>query len=151
MIEVCRQKSRAYIFSNSIPPMLVAASSKVLDILSKTTERRDKLEENTKYFRAKIAGIGFDIKHGIHPIVPVMFYNAKLANDFAHDMYHEGIYVIGFGFPVVPKGEARIRVQLSALHEREHLDLALNAFAKLGRKYNILGKSRDEIIAMYGL
>lgn len=151
MIEVCRQKSRAYIFSNSIPPMLVAASSKVLDILSETTERRDKLEKNTKYFRAKMTEAGFDIKPGIHPIVPVMFYNAKLANDFAHEMYHEGIYVVGFGFPVVPKGEARIRVQLSALHERKHLDKALNAFIKIGKKYNIPGKTREEIIATYGL
>ena len=151
IVELCRQRARPYLFSNTVPPVVVAASIKVIDLLSKTTERRDKLERNTKYFRDKIKEAGFDIKEGVHPIVPIMLYNAKLAQDMARDLYHEGIYVIGFSFPVVPQGQARIRVQISADHEIEHIDKAIAAFTKVGAKYNILGKKRDEIIAAYGM
>jgi glycine C-acetyltransferase len=151
IVALCRQRARPYLFSNTVPPVIVAAASKVIDIISKTTDRRDKLEQNTKYFRAKMTAAGFDIKEGVHPIVPIMLYNAKLAQDMARDMYGEGIYVIGFSFPVVPKGQARIRVQISAAHEKEHLDKAITAFTKIGDKYKILGKKKNEIIEMYGL
>ena len=151
IVELCRQRARPYLFSNTVPPVVVAASIRVLDMVSKTTQRRDKLEENTKYFREGMTKAGFDIREGVHPIVPVMLYNAKLAQDVARDLYAEGIYVIGFFFPVVPQGQSRIRVQISADHEREHLDKALAAFRKIGAKYNILGKKKDEIVAMYGL
>ncbi|MCK4594656.1 glycine C-acetyltransferase, partial [bacterium] len=117
LVELCRQKARPYLFSNSLSPVITAASIKVLDIITKTTERRDKLEANTKYFREKITAAGLNVRPGETPIVPVMLYNAKLASDMARDMYAEGIYVIGFSFPVVPNGQARIRVQLSAAHE----------------------------------
>ncbi|MEO0137536.1 MAG: glycine C-acetyltransferase [candidate division WOR-3 bacterium] len=151
IVELCRQRARPYLFSNTIPPVVVAAANKVMDIIGTTTALRDKLEENTKYFRQKIKEAGFDIKEGVHPIVPIMLYNAKLAQDMARDLYDEGIYVIGFSYPVVPQGQARIRVQISAIHEKEHLDKAIEAFKKVGAKYNILGKKKDEIIAMYGL
>jgi len=151
IVDLCRQRARPYLFSNTVPPVVVAASLKVLDLISKTTERRDKLERNTKYFREKMTKAGFDIKEGETPIVPVMLYNAKLAQDVARDLYSEGIYVIGFFFPVVPQGQARIRVQISADHEIEHLDKAVEAFTKVGAKYNILGKRKEEIIAMYGM
>ncbi len=151
IVELCRQRARPYLFSNTVPPVIVAAASKVLDIISKTTDRRDELEEHTKYFRAKMTDAGFDIKEGVHPIVPIMLYNAKLAQDMARDLYGEGIYVIGFSFPVVPKGQARIRVQISAGHDREHIDRAIAAFTKIGEKYKILGKQKNEIIEMYGL
>ena len=151
IVELCRQRARPYLFSNTVPPVIVAAASKVIDIISQTTDRRDKLEENTKYFREKMTAAGFDIRAGVHPIVPIMLYNAKLAQDMARDLYDEGIYVIGFSFPVVPKGQARIRVQLSAGHEKEHLDRAIAAFTKIGAKYQILGKKKDEIIEKYGL
>jgi len=147
IVELCRQRARPYLFSNTVPPVVVAASIKVVDLLSRTTERRDKLERNTMYFREKITKAGFDIKEGIHPIVPIMLYNAKLAQNVARDLYGEGIYVIGFFFPVVPQGQARIRVQISADHEIEHIDKAVAAFTKIGAKYNILGKKRDDIIA----
>jgi glycine C-acetyltransferase len=107
-------------------------------MLSSTTELRDKLEENTKYFRDEMAATGFELKPGIHPIVPIMLEDAKLAQDIASDMLNEGIYVIGFSFPVVPKGEARIRVQISAAHSREHLDKAIAAFVKIGKKYKVI-------------
>ncbi len=151
IVELCRQRARPYLFSNTVPPVVVAASIKVVDLLSRTTERRDKLERNTTYFREKITKAGFDIKEGIHPIVPIMLYNAKLAQNVARDLYGEGIYVIGFFFPVVPQGQARIRVQISADHEIEHIDKAVAAFTKIGAKYNILGKKRDDIIAAYGM
>jgi glycine C-acetyltransferase len=151
IVELCRQRARPYLFSNTVPPVVVAASIKVVDLLSRSTERRDKLERNTKYFREKITKAGFDIKEGVHPIVPIMLYNAKLAQNVARDLYGEGIYVIGFFFPVVPQGQARIRVQISADHEIEHIDKAVAAFTKIGAKYNILGKKRDEIIAAYGM
>jgi glycine C-acetyltransferase len=150
IVDLCRQRARPYLFSNTVPPVVVAASIKVLDLLSQSTSRRDKLEENTRYFREKIAAAGFDIREGVHPIVPIMLYNAKLAQDIARDMYAEGIYVIGFAFPVVPQGQARIRVQISADHEREQLDKAIAAFTNVGAKYGVLGKKKDEITALYG-
>ncbi len=150
LVELCRQKARPYLFSNSLAPPIVSASIKVIDLISRSTERRDKLEWNTNYFRGKMEKIGLNIRPGETPIVPVMLYNAKLANDMARDMYAEGIYVIGFFFPVVPAGKARIRVQLSAAHEREHIDKCVEAFGKVGEKYGILGLSKEEIIARYG-
>jgi glycine C-acetyltransferase len=140
IVDLLRQRSRPYLFSNTMPPPIVAAAIAVVDLLSETTERRDKLEWNTKYFRENMTAIGFDIKPGEHPIVPIMLYDAKLSQDFARDLLAEGIYVIGFYYPVVPKGEARIRVQLSAAHEKEHIDIALKAFKKIGEKYNCLKK-----------
>jgi glycine C-acetyltransferase len=151
IVELCRQRARPYLFSNTVPPVVIAASIKVIDLITKSTDRRNKLEENTKYFREKMTQAGLDIRPGVHPIVPVMLYNAKLAQDVARDLYEEGIYAVGFFFPVVPQGQARIRVQISADHEREHLDKAIAAFTKVGGKYNILGKKKDEVIAMYGL
>jgi len=150
LIELCRQKARPYLFSNSLAPPIVNASIKVFDLISTNTERRDKLEWNTKYFREKMEEAGLNMRPGETPIVPVMLYNAKLANDMARDMYAEGIYVIGFCFPVVPAGKARIRVQLSAAHEKEHLDKCVQAFKKVGDKYGILGLGKNEIIEKYG-
>ncbi len=150
IIDLLRQRARTYLFSNSLPPVITAAANKVIDIISSTTERRDRLEELTKYFRAEMTAKGFDIVPGFHPIVPIMLYNARLSQDIARDLYYEGIYVIGFFYPVVPKGQARIRVQVSAAHDMEHIKKAVEAFAKIGEKYKILGKSKDEIIAMYG-
>jgi glycine C-acetyltransferase len=151
LIELCRQKARPYLFSNSMAPSIVNASIKVIDLVSSTTERRDKLEWNTKYFREKITEAGFVVGGKDTPIVPVMLFNAKLANDMARDMYAEGIYVIGFFFPVVPAGAARIRVQLSAAHEKEHIDKAVAAFAKVGEKYGIIGLDKKGIIEKYGM
>jgi glycine C-acetyltransferase len=151
IVELLRQRSRPYLFSNTLPPVIAASAVTIIDLLSKSTERRDKLEKNTMHFRKAMTEAGFDIRPGVHPIVPIMLYNAKLAQDFARDMYAEGIYVIGFFFPVVGKGLARIRVQLSAGHETEHIDKAIAAFIKVGQKYDILKKSKDEIIAKYGL
>jgi len=151
LVELLRQRGRPYLFSNSVPPMIAAGGLKVLELLSTTTDLRDKLEKNTKYFRKKMTEAGFGIKEGFHPIVPIMLYNAKLAQDFSRDLYNEGIYVIGFFFPVVAKGLARIRVQLSAGHEMEHIDKAIVAFTKIGKKYDILGKTKDQIIEKYGL
>jgi len=151
IVETLRQKSRPYLFSNTVPPPIISGAIKVIDLLSESTHLRDKLENNTKYFREKMTAAGFDIRPGDHPIVPIMLYNAKLAQDIARDLLAEGIYVIGFSYPVVPKGEARIRVQVSAAHEREHLDKAIAAFTKIGAKYDILGKSKDEIVEKHGL
>ncbi|GAB4363309.1 MAG: glycine C-acetyltransferase [Calditrichia bacterium] len=151
IVEMCRQKARPYLFSNTIPPVVVAAANRVIDILSTTTERRDKLEKNTQFWRKSLTEAGFIIKEGETPIVPIMLYNAKLSQDFSRDLYDEGIYVVGFFFPVVPKGQARIRTQLSAAHEMHHLEKALDAFVKVGKKYNILHKTKQEIIDMYGL
>ncbi|HQT22667.1 MAG: glycine C-acetyltransferase [Sphingobacteriales bacterium 17-39-43] len=134
VINLLRQRSRPYLFSNTLAPSIVGASIAVLDLLEKSTELRDKLEENTLYFREKMTSAGFDIKPGTHPIVPIMLYDAKLSQDFAAELLKEGIYVIGFYFPVVPKDKARIRVQLSAAHTREHLDKAIAAFIKIGKK-----------------
>lgn len=138
MIDMLRQRSRPYLFSNSVAPSIVGASIAVLDMLSETTELRDKLEFNTKYFREKMTAAGFDIKPGDHPIVPVMLYDAKLSKEFADKLLQEGIYVIGFFFPVVPKGQARIRVQLSAAHSQEHLDKAINAFTRIGKELGVI-------------
>jgi glycine C-acetyltransferase len=149
IVDLCRQRARPYLFSNTLAPPVVAATRKVISILSKSTELRDKLEWNTNYFREKMGAAGFDIKPG-YAIAPIMLYNAKLAQDFAKDLYYEGIYVIGFFFPVVAQGQARIRVQLSAAHDQEHLDKAIDAFIKIGKKYDILGKSKNEIIEQYG-
>lgn len=150
LVELCRQKARPYLFSNSLAPPIVNASIKVIDLISGSTERRDKLEWNTRYFRGKLEEAGLNMRPGETPIVPVMLYNAKLANDMARDMYAEGIYVIGFFFPVVPAGKARIRVQLSAAHEKEHIDKCVEAFKKVGDKYGILGMGKNEIIEKYG-
>jgi len=151
LVEMCRQRARPYLFSNTVAPVIVAGALKVLDILCQSTERRDKLEWNAKYWRKLLTEAGFDIKEGESPIVPVMLYNAKLAQDVARDLFAEGIYVVGFFFPVVAKGQARIRTQLSAAHEKHHLDRAIEAFRKVGKKYDILGKGKNEIIAKYGL
>jgi len=138
IIEFLRQRSRPYLFSNTLTPSIVYAAMTAFDLLSKTTELRDRLEGNTMYFREKMSAAGFDIKSGTHPIVPIMLGDAKLAHDVARDLLGEGIYVIGFSFPVVPKGQARIRVQVSAGHTREHLDAAISAFAKVGKTHGVL-------------
>jgi glycine C-acetyltransferase len=138
IIDLLRQRSRPYLFSNTLAPSITGASIAVLNMLSETTELRDKLETNTKYFRAKMTEAGFDIKPGEHPIVPIMLYDAVVAQNFATELLNEGIYVIGFFFPVVPKGQARIRVQLSAAHEQKHLDKAIAAFTKIGKKLKVL-------------
>jgi len=151
LVEMCRQKARPYLFSNTIAPVVVSGVLKVLDILSESTERRDKLEKNTAYWRKGLTEAGFVLKDGDTPIVPVMLFNAKLSQNISKDLYDEGIYAIGFFFPVVAKGQARIRTQISAGHEIHHLDKALSAFIKVGKKYDILGKSKQEIIEMYRL
>lgn len=138
LIEMLRQRSRPYLFSNTLAPAVVGASIAVMDLLSQTTELRDKLESNTSYFRSKMTVAGFDIPQGDHPIVPVMLYDAVLAKTMADKLLNEGIYVIGFFFPVVPKGKARIRVQISAAHELRHLDSAISAFTKVGKELGIL-------------
>ncbi len=138
IIEMLRQRSRPYLFSNTLAPSIVGASIAVLDMLSETTDLRDKLELNTKYFREKMTAAGFDIKPGDHPIVPIMLYDAVLAQNFAADLLEENIYVIGFFFPVVAKGQARIRVQLSAAHEQKQLDAAIEAFTKVGKKLKVI-------------
>ncbi len=151
IVEMCRQKARPYLFSNTMAPVVVAGVLKVLDILSQSTERRDKLEDNTSYWRQGLTEAGFVLKDGDTPIVPVMLFNAKLSQDISRDLYEEGIYAIGFFFPVVPNGQARIRTQISAGHEKHHLDKALDAFKKVGKKYDILGKTKQEIIEKYGM
>lgn len=138
IIELLRQRSRPYLFSNTLAPSITGASIAVLDMLSETTELRDKLEENTKYFREEMTKAGFDIKPGEHPIVPIMLYDAVIAQNMAAKLLDEGIYVIGFFFPVVAKGQARIRVQISAGHERHHLEKAVAAFTKVGRELGVL-------------
>jgi len=138
IIELLRQRSRPYLFSNTLAPSIVGASIAVLDMLSQTTELRDKLEYNTNYFRSKMTEAGFDIKPGDHPIVPIMLYDAVLAQNFASQLLKEGIYVIGFFFPVVAKGQARIRVQLSSAHEQNHLDKAIAAFARVGKDLGVI-------------
>ncbi|HXR82986.1 MAG TPA: glycine C-acetyltransferase [Hanamia sp.] len=138
IIEMLRQRSRPYLFSNTVAPAIVGASIAVFDMLSETTDLRDKLENNTKYFREKMTEAGFDIKPGHHPIVPIMLYDAVLSQKFAARLLEEGIYVIGFFFPVVAKGQARIRVQLSAAHEQKHLDKAIEAFTRVGKELGVL-------------
>jgi glycine C-acetyltransferase len=138
IVEILRQRSRPYLFSNTLAPSIAGASIEVFNMLSETTELRDKLEQNTRYFREKMTRAGFDIKPGEHPIVPIMLYDAPLAQEFAERLLNRGIYVIGFFFPVVPKGQARIRVQLSAAHEPEHLDAAIEAFTAVGRDLGVV-------------
>jgi glycine C-acetyltransferase len=151
LVEMCRQKARPYLFSNTIAPVVVAGVLKVMEILSASTERRDKLEKNAAYWRKGLTEAGFVLKEGDTPIVPVMLFNAKLAQDVSKALFEEGIYAIGFFFPVVPQAQARIRTQISAGHEIHHLDKALDAFKKVGKKFNILGKTKQEIIEMYGM
>mgnify|MGYP001100251595 CR=1 FL=1 len=151
IVEMCRQRARPYLFSNTIAPVIIVGILKVLEILSTTTERRDKLEKNTEYWRKGLTEAGFILKEGDTPIVPVMLFNARLAQEFSKALYEEGIYAIGFFFPVVPQGQARIRTQISAAHEIHHLDKALEAFIKVGKKFDILHKTKQEIIARYGM
>ena len=150
LVEMCRQRARPYLFSNAVAPVIVAGALKVLDLISTSTDRRDKLEWNAKYWRGLLKDAGFDLKEGESPIVPVMLYDAKLAQDFATDLFNEGVYAVGFFFPVVAKGQARIRTQLSAAHEKHHLDAALEAFKKVGGKHGILGLGKKELIARAG-
>jgi glycine C-acetyltransferase len=150
LVEMCRQRARPYLFSNTVAPVIVSGALRVLELISRSTERRDKLEVNTRFWRESLTKAGFDIKAGESPIVPVMLYNAKLSQDFARDLFAEGVYAVGFFFPVVPKGQARIRTQLSAAHERHHLERALEAFVKVGKKFDVLGKNKKEIIEMVG-
>jgi len=151
LVEMCRQRARPFLFSNTVAPVIVSGALKVMDLIFTNTERRDKLEWNAKYWRTLLKEAGFDIKEGESPIVPVMLYNAKLAQDFARDLFAEGIYAVGFFFPVVPKGQARIRTQLSAAHEKHHLDTAIAAFKKVGAKHGILGLGKKELIDKFGM
>ena len=138
IIEMLRQKSRPYLFSNSLAPSIVGAANKVFEIIGNNTQLRDKLEENTKYFKTKIINAGFDVKSGDSPIVPIMLYDAALSQDFADMLLKEGVYAVGFFYPVVAKGQARIRTQISAAHTREHLDKAVNAFIKVGKELKVI-------------
>ena len=138
IVELLRQRSRPYLFSNSLPPSLAAAGLAVLERLDQTTELRDRLAANTARFRDAMTAAGFDIRPGVHPIVPIMLYDARLAQAMAADLLAEGIYVIGFSYPVVPEGQARIRVQISAAHERAHLDRAIEAFGRVGRQHGVI-------------
>jgi glycine C-acetyltransferase len=142
IIEMLRQRSRPYLFSNTIAPAIVGASIAVFDLLSKSTDLRDKLEDNTKYFRESMTNAGFDIKPGDHPIVPIMLYDAPLSQEFAERLLNKGIYVIGFCYPVVPEGQARIRVQISAVHEKEHLDKAIVAFTDIGKDLGVINQRK---------
>jgi len=151
LVEMCRQKARPYLFSNTIAPVVVSGVLRVMEILSGSTERRDKLEKNADFWRQGLTEAGFVLQPGDTPIVPVMLFNAKLAQDFSNDLYKEGIYATGFFFPVVPKGKARIRTQISAGHEMHHLEKGLAAFTKVGKKYGILGLSKQEIIEKFGM
>ncbi len=138
IVELLRQRSRPYLFSNTVAPVIVYTSIGVLEMLSETTDLRDRLEANTRYFREQMTDRGFEIRPGIHPIVPIMLYDARVATEMSSDLLQEGIYVIGFSYPVVPKGQARIRVQISAAHEREHLDRAIDSFTKIGKQYGVI-------------
>ena len=149
LIDILRQKSRPYLFSNSISPPVVGGVLKVMDMIGSSTELRDKLEKNTEFWKKSLIEAGFILTNTNSPIVPVMLFNAKLSQDFSLDLYKEGVYAIGFFYPVVPKGKARIRTQISAGHEISHLEKALEAFIKVGKKYDILGKNREEIKEMY--
>jgi glycine C-acetyltransferase len=150
LVEMCRQRARPYLFSNSVPPVIVAAALEVLDLVEESTARRDRLEENAVTWRRMLVDAGFDVKAGESPIVPVMLYNARLAQEMARDLFERGIYVVGFFFPVVPQGQARIRTQLSAAHERHNLERALGAFVEVGRQHGVLGLSKKEIVARFG-
>jgi len=138
IVELLRQRSRPYLFSNSLPPSVVGAGIAAFDLLSSTTALRDKLEANTQRFRAAMTAAGFELKPGVHPIVPIMLYDERLAGEMARRLLDEGVYVIGFSYPVVPKGLARIRVQLSAAHEFEHIDRAVAAFTRVGHDLGVL-------------
>ena len=138
IIEMLRQKSRPYLFSNSLAPSIVGAANKVFEILSSSTKLRDQLEKNTSYFKKKIIEAGFDIKAGNSPIIPIMLYDAALSQKFADMLLEQGVYAVGFFYPVVPKGKARIRTQISAAHTKEHLDLAISAFVKVGKQLNVI-------------
>lgn len=138
IVDLLRQRSRPYLFSNTLAPSIVGASIRVIDLLTSSTELRDKLERNTAFFRKEMTAAGFDILPGVHPIVPIMLYDAKLSQDFANALLQEGIYVIGFFYPVVPKGKARIRVQISAGHEQEHLEKAVDAFTRVGKQMGVI-------------
>jgi glycine C-acetyltransferase len=150
IVELCRQRARPYLFSNAVPPPITIAALKVLEILSSNTERRDKLEVNTKFWRQGLKAAGFVIKEGESPIVPIMLFNAKLSQDVSRDLFREGVYAVGFFFPVVPAGQARIRTQLSADHDIPMLEDALKAFRKVGEKHGILGLDKKGILAKYG-
>jgi glycine C-acetyltransferase len=150
IVEMCRQRARPYLFSNTVPPVIASAALRVVQLISESTERRDKLERNTLFWRKRLTEGGFDIREGVHPIVPIMLYNAKLAGDIARAMYDEGVYVIGFSFPVVPKGQARIRTQISAAHEIEDLEKAASAFLRVGERFGVLGKKKKEILEIFG-
>ncbi len=139
VIELLRQRSRPYLFSNSLPPHVVAAGIRAFDMLASAGDLRSRLQENTTYFRERMSAVGFDIKPGVHPICPVMLYDAPLAQEFARRLLEEGIYAIGFFFPVVPQGQARIRTQMSAAHSREDLDHAIGAFTRIGRELGVIG------------
>ncbi len=149
LITILRQRSRPYLFSNSISPSVVGGVLKVLDMIGKSTELKDKLERNTNFWKKGLTDAGFILTKSDSPIVPVMLFNAKLAQDFSKDLYDCGVFAIGFFYPVVPKGKARIRTQISACHTAEQLEKALEVFTKVGKKYGILGKNREEIIEMY--
>ena len=138
IIDMLRQKSRPYLFSNTVCPSIVSASIKVLDILTHSTSLRDKLEKNTLYFRKEIEGLGYDIKEGMHPIIPIMLYDAKIAKKLSELLLEKGVYVVSFSYPVVPKNQARIRVQISAAHSRDQLEHAINCFRKAGQQLDIL-------------
>ncbi len=137
-IDLLRQRSRPYLFSNTLSPVVVGATIKAIELLSESTALRDKLDDNARYFRQRISEAGFKIKEGFHPIVPIMVGDAGLVQTMARELYAEGIYVVGFFYPVVPKGTARIRVQLSAAHEKHHIDKAIEAFTKVGKKLGVI-------------
>jgi glycine C-acetyltransferase len=150
IVDLCRQRARPYLFSNAVAPSIVTASLRVIEMLSESTELRDKLERNSTWWRRELVAAGFDVKPGESSIVPVMLYDAQLSQEFARDLFQEGVFAVGFFFPVVPKGQARIRTQLSAAHEMEDLERAFAAFKKIGEKYGILGLQKKEILARYG-
>jgi glycine C-acetyltransferase len=151
LVEMCRQRARPYLFSNTIAPVVVSGVLKVMDIISGSTERRDRLEHNAAYWRKGLTESGFVLKEGDTPIVPVMLFNARLSQEFSKALYEQGIYAVGFFFPVVPQGQARIRTQISAAHETRHLDRALEAFVQVGRKFDILGKTKQQIVEKCGM
>jgi glycine C-acetyltransferase len=137
-IDLLRQRSRPYLFSNTLSPVVVGATIKAIDLLRESTMLRDKLDQNARYFRRRIREAGFEIKDGFHPIVPIMLHDAGLVQAMARELYAEGIYVVGFFYPVVPRGTARIRVQISAAHEQHHIDKAIDAFVKVGRSLGVV-------------
>ena len=150
IVELCRQRARPYLFSNAVPPPITYAALRVLDLLSESTERRDKLERNTKFWREGLTEAGFIIKEGASPIVPIMLFNAKLSQDISRDLFREGVYAVGFFFPVVPAGQARIRTQLSADHDIPVLEEALEIFTRVGEKHGVLGLDKKAVVAKYG-